>query len=135
MAAGETRHRGEVVLAIEDALEPAELWRGESPAERAREVFARLRVWDTEENNGVLIHLLLADRAVEIVADRGVHARVGAGAWETICQRMEAAFRTGDFEAGTLAGIAAVSDLLTHEYPATPGTSRNELPNEPAFLR
>ena len=96
-------------------------------------MFAHLRVWDTEENNGVLIYLLLADRQVEIVADRGVHARAGTAGWEAICRRMEVHFRAGAFEAGVIEGIEAVSEILTREYPAT-GKSTNELPDQPVVM-
>jgi uncharacterized membrane protein len=96
-------------------------------------VFSTLRVWDTEQNNGVLIYLLLADHDVEIVADRGIHARVGSESWEAVCRQMEAAFRQGDFERGVLAGIRAVSEHLRRHYPAQ-GPQANEVPNRPAVL-
>jgi uncharacterized membrane protein len=131
---GETRHSGEIRFAVESALDLPPLLHGQSPRERACEVFAQLRVWDTAENNGVLIYLLLADRQVEIVADRGVHARVGAGGWEAICQRMEGELRAGRFEAGVLEGIHAVTEILVREYPAS-GPNTNELPDQPVVLR
>jgi uncharacterized membrane protein len=109
------------------------LWRGVSARERAVEVFANLRVWDTEENNGVLIYLLLADRDVEIVADRGIHARVGAEGWEIICRAMETQFRAGHFEQGVLDGIAQVSAQLTRHFPG-PDRRGDELPDKPVLL-
>lgn len=130
----ETRHRGEIRFAVESALDLHSLLRRQPPHERARDVFAQLRVWDTAENNGVLIYLLLADRQLEIVADRGVHERVGMAGWEAICQRMEAALREGRFEAGVLEGIEAVTDILVREYPAS-GPNPNELPDQPVVLR
>src|SRR3990172_5975031 len=87
----EARHAGQIRFAVEASLDLAALRRKQTASERAIEMFAQLRVWDTEHNNGVLIYLLLADRDVEIVADRGIHARVGPAAWETICHDMEAA--------------------------------------------
>jgi uncharacterized membrane protein len=90
-------------------------------------------VWDTEENSGVLIYLLLADHDVEIVADRGVHAKVGPAGWEAICRTMETEFRAGRFEAGVLAGIAAVSAHLETHFPPK-GGDRNELPDQPVVL-
>lgn len=132
---GESRHRGEIRFAVEGALGIRALWWGITPAERAREVFAKLGVWDTAENNGVLVYLLLADRDVEIVADRGVHARAGGERWEAICREMEAEFRAGRFETGVLRGIASVSALLQAEYPAVAGRDNpDELPNSPAVL-
>jgi uncharacterized membrane protein len=126
-------HRGEIRFAVETSLELPSLLRGEMAAARAQDIFSRLRVWDTAENNGVLIYLLMADRDVEIVADRGVHERVGASGWEQICQRMESAFRAGRFEAGVIEGIEAVTGILAREYPAS-GAGTNELPNRPVML-
>lgn len=129
----EQRHRGQVRFAVESVLEWRRLIRDVKPPERALEVFSRLRVWDTAENNGVLIYLLLADHHVEIVADRGVHERVGAGGWESICRRMEKSFSEGRFEEGALLGVEAITEILTKEYPAT-GLPTNELPDVPVVL-
>jgi uncharacterized membrane protein len=129
----ESQHRGEVRFAAEPALEASALLSGQTARERALDVFSLLRVWDTEENNGVLIYLLLADRDVEIVADRGINAKVPAAQWEHICRRMESAFSKGEFEQGILAGIEEVSVLLVRHYPARPG-DRNELSDRPTIL-
>jgi uncharacterized membrane protein len=129
----ERQHRGEIRFAVETALDVVPLWRGVSARERAIEVFANLRVWDTEENNGVLIYLLLADHDVEIVADRGIHARVGADGWEKICRAMEARFRAGHFEQGVREGIAAVSAALVRHFPG-PDRRGDELPDKPVLL-
>jgi hypothetical protein len=130
----ERRHRGEIRVAIEGGLPLQALVAGRTARERALEQFARLRVWDTEDNAGVLIYLLLADRRVEIVADRGIHARVGDTAWETICGAMQQEFAAGRFEAGMLVGLSAVSDLLAQHYPPKQGGSRNELPDAPVVV-
>ena len=98
------------------------------PRERALDIFSQLRVWDTEHNNGVLIYLLLADRDVEIIADRGIDAHVGAAGWETICRAMEKDFRAGLFEHGVIKGIEDVSRLLARHFPPAPPGRRNELP-------
>jgi uncharacterized membrane protein len=116
------QHEGKLCFAVEHALDVRLLLRGMSARERAVEVFAERWVWDTEGNNGVLIYLLLADRDVEIVADRGFHDRVGPADWEAICRRMEAAFQRGEFEAGVLEGIHAVRDLLRTHFPRGPQT-------------
>jgi uncharacterized membrane protein len=130
---GETKHRGEVRFAAEAALESGGLFAGQSARERAIDVFSLLRVWDTEENNGVLIYLLLADHDVEIIADRGINAKVSASEWEKICHHMEAAFVRGDFRQGVLGGIAEISALLARYYPSSVG-GRNELPDKPVIL-
>ena len=91
-------------------------------------------MWDTEHNNGLLIYVLLADRAVEIVADRGIHAKVGPGEWHQICRRMEAAFTQSDFEGGVLAGVQAVTRHLVAHFPAD-GPGSNELPDAPVVLQ
>jgi uncharacterized membrane protein len=133
-AAGELRHDGEVRFAVEAALDTAALLRGQSARERAMEVFANLRVWDTERNNGVLIYLLLADRDVEIVADRGIHLKAGAATWETICRTMEQAFAQGRYREGVIAGIEAVSEQLALHFPVS-GERVNELPDDPLLIR
>jgi uncharacterized membrane protein len=96
-------------------------------------VFSHLRIWDTAHNNGVLIYLLLADRAVEIVADRGVHAKVGTGGWEPICRKMETAFAQRRYREGVVSGIEAITHHLAKHFPAH-GSSRDELPDAPVVL-
>lgn len=129
----EKRHGGELRFAVEASLPWPHLWREQDARNRAVELFGRLRVWDTEHNSGVLIYLLLADKRVEIIADRGIHNKVGGTAWETICGEMQRAFAAGRFEEGVSFGVAAISDLLAAHYP--PGEARrNELPNEPVVL-
>ena len=134
IAEGETRHRGQVRFAVEPSLPLARVLRGVAPRERALEVFGNLRIWDTEENCGVLVYLLLADRDVEIVADRGIHAHVGAPAWEAICRKMEAAFRAGRFTEGVEAGIAEINALLVRHFPRADLPGGNELPDRPVVL-
>ncbi len=131
--ASEAEHAGQVRFAVEGALDGAPLFKNQSPRERALELFAQLHVWDTEHNNGLLIYLLLADRAVEIVADRGIHAKVGTDEWTKICRQMEAAFKQSDYEAGVLAGVQTVTEHLVKHFPAS-GPRRNELPNKPVVL-
>lgn len=129
----EARHAGEIRFVVETALDLPALWRGVTPRERALEVFGRLGVWDTADNNGVLIYLLLCERDVEIVADRGIAARVPPAEWETICRRMEAQFRDGRFREGAIVGIEAVGELLARHFPQAAG-DRNEQPNRPVLL-
>jgi uncharacterized membrane protein len=126
----ERAHHGEIRFAVEGALHIAPLLRGVSARQRAVQVFAELGVWDTEANNGVLIYLLLADRQVEIVADRGFHGRISPVQWESICREMEASFARGAFETGVLAGIEHIHVLLCAHFPASSG-NLNELPNRP----
>lgn len=130
--AGERSHAGELCFVVEAALELADLWRGVTARERALAVFAELGVWDTEANNGVLIYVLVAERDVEIVADRGAAARVGPQEWEAVCREMEAHFREGRFQAGALAGVAAVSALLARHFPVSgERADANELGDRP----
>lgn len=129
----EQTHAGQIRFAVEHALDIKPLLAGQSARQRAIEVFSRLHVWDTEYNNGVLIYLLLADRDVEIVADRGVHAKLGQAIWEAVCQEMEAAFRHGKFEEGVIAGIRSVGAHLAQHYPQT-GAKANELPDKPVLI-
>jgi uncharacterized membrane protein len=133
--ASERMHCGEIRVAIEGALEPSEIARGKAPRERALEVFAALGVWDTDANNGVLIYVLLADRDVEIVADRGFNDRVAAAEWREVCDRIEREFRAGRFEHGMLAGVGEVGRIIGAHYPQRPGQrDEDELPNRPALL-
>jgi uncharacterized membrane protein len=130
---GEARHAGEIRFAVETALDPLAALRGLTPRERAIEVFGELHVWDTARRTGVLIYLLLADRDIEIVADRGIAARVAQDEWEAICRAMEGELRAGRYEAGALAGIRAVSELLARHFP--PGDRNpDEQPNRPTVL-
>jgi uncharacterized membrane protein YgcG len=133
IAAGERKHAGQVRFVVEPSLALHAVLRGDAPRERALEVFGRLRIWDTEDNCGVLVYLLLADRAVEIVADRGIHRRVGDASWQSICRRMEAEYRHGKFEEGAIAGVEAINALLTQHFPRT-GAGANELPDRPVVL-
>lgn len=135
VAEGEARHRGEICFAVEPALEIPQLWARVDARERARAVFAQLRVWDTEANNGVLVYLLLADHRIEIVADRGLDGRVSGEQWRGVCGLMEERLKAGDAEDAVVAGIGAISDLLATHFPRTPGDGdRNELPDQPRIL-
>ncbi len=129
----ETTHRGQVMLVVEAELTSAQLWAELGSRERARQVFALHGTWNTEENNGVLVYLLLADRRVEIVADRGIDARVEPAEWEAICRMMEGHFRAGRFEEGAIAGVRAVAALLARHFPAR-SNGRNELPDRPILI-
>ncbi len=128
----EATHAGQVRFAVEHALDLQQLLAGRSARERALDVFSELRVWDTEHNNGVLIYLLLADRDVEIIADRGVHVHVGGG-WEAICRRMEERFARREYEAGVIEGVRAVGEHLQRHFPSQ-RSGRNELPDQPVVL-
>ncbi len=129
----EKLHRGEIRFAVEVDLNALQIARGVSPRDRALEVFSRLRVWDTEENTGVLIYILLADRQIEIVADRGIHKKVGDEAWIAIANHIESAFREGRYEDGVLKGLSEVTALLTKHFPAR-AENRDELSNKPVVL-
>lgn len=130
---GETRHRAEVRLIVEPALPMMEVWNSLSPRQRARELFAHYRIWDTEENCGVLVYVNLADRQVEIVADRGVGRVVAAAQWHEICRTMTSGFARGDFHGSTLSALGRIDALLQQHYPDD-GSRRNQLSNEPLIL-
>lgn len=130
----EALHQGELRFAVEAGLHWRHLWHGISARDRAVEVFSQLRVWDTEHNTGVLIYLLLADRDVEIVADRGIHARVGDKIWSDICHAMEAHFRQGRFEQGVIEGVQAITAQLQSHFTAIQHANPNELPDTPVVL-
>jgi uncharacterized membrane protein len=131
--AGEAMHSGQVRFVVEGALDGAPLFRGQSARDRALDIFGQLRIWDTTHNNGVLIYLLLADRNVEIVADRGIDAKVGTAGWEKICAAMEVDFRARNFEGGAIKGIEAVSREMAAHFPRS-GSGPNELPDAPVVI-
>jgi uncharacterized membrane protein len=135
VAASERRHTGEVRICIEAGL-PSSYIRRDAPArERAIMLFGKLRVWDTEQNNGVLIYLLLAEHAIEIVADRGISSRVPETEWAAMAARMGAAFREGRFEDGLTQALEEVSALLVAHFAlAEDQPDRNELPDFPVVL-
>ena len=136
IATGELRHRGEVCFTVDAALHPRAVIAGQQARDRALEAFAQLRVWDTQANNGVLIYLLLAERRIEIVADRGLDGLVSAGQWRAVCQLIEAGMRSGAAEAAVIAGVQATSDLLAAHFPRAAGDQdHNELPDLPRILR
>ena len=129
----EATHSGEIRFAIESALPLRALWNNETPTERAIEVFSLLRVWDTEDNNGVLIYLLLADRKVEITTDRAINKVVDSQEWQRICQFIENDFKKGNFSEGIAKGIEEISTLLNNHFPISP-QDINELSDRPVIL-
>ena len=132
----ELTHAGEIRFAIETALTPRHILNDVAPRAHALEVFSQLRVWDTEANNGVLIYVQLADRNVEIIADRGFQGRVSAAEWEAVCRLMEEHFRAGRFQVGAIAGVDAIGNLLARHFPQTAGKAiaSNQLPDRPTLL-
>lgn len=129
----ESKHDGQIRFAVEGALGWRHLIAGTDGRQRALEIFSELRVWDTERNNGVLIYLLLADRDVEIVADRGVYAKLGSHVWEEISHQMESAFRVGKFKEGVMQGISAIGSAMAPHFP-TRDNPDNEIPDPPVIL-
>jgi uncharacterized membrane protein len=134
VAEEEKRHVGEIQFAVEASLPLAALLRGTSARRRAIEWFARLHVWDTRHDSGVLIYLLLADRRIEIVADRGISAKVDQRTWEMICGEMQREFARGRFQPGLVLGIRAIGDVLATHFPAGAGDNPNELSDRPVVL-
>lgn len=132
IAEGEGQHRGQVVFAVEPALSLRAVVAGHQARQRAADVFSQLRVWDTADNNGVLIYLLIADRRIEIIADRALTERVSDAQWRGVCQQIEERLTAGDPEAAALAGVRAASALLAEQFPRAAGdASTNELSDRP----
>jgi uncharacterized membrane protein len=134
IVAAETRTSGEIRFVVENSLELPEVWAGLSPRERAIQTFSDLHIWNTVLRNGVLIYVLLADRDVEIVADRGTTELIAQADWEGVCRLMEVHFRAGRFAEGAKSGVEAVGELLARQFPASRASNRDELPNQPALL-
>lgn len=127
----ERGHGGEIRFAVEANLSTLDLMRRVTPRQQAVHVFARLGVWDTAANNGVLIYVSWADRDVEIVADRGFNGRVAEQEWAGVCRRMEQSFARGAPRQAIVDGIQAVGALIARHFPAA---DRDELPNRPVVL-
>ena len=135
VASSEKLHSGEIRLCVEASLPLSYLWRDASARERALTIFGKLRVWDTEHNNGVLIYLLLAEHAIEIVADRGLARVVSQNHWDQVLGGMRQAFARGQFEQGLAKAVEAVDSVLAQHFALAPGqTNPDELPNR-ATLR
>lgn len=130
----EQLHNGELRFAVENALLPSWIWRGLSAKQRATDVFSTLRVWDTEHNSGVLIYVLLADREVHVLADRGIAKRVTQAEWDVIANTMQAHFGGGLFQQGALEGVQQITTLLAKFFPPDRKKS-NELPNKPVIIQ
>lgn len=133
VTACETSHRGELRFVVEGALPLSALWRDLSPRERAVDLFSQLRVWDTNENSGILIYVQLVDHRVEILADRGIAARVPQAEWDAICRAMEASFRRGEWRQGALQAVTRAGELLARHFPAGENNP-NELPDQPLVI-
>ena len=133
VAAAEKQHCGELRFVVEGGLPLSCLWHDLTPRARAQELFARLRVWDTEHNSGVLIYVQLVDRRVEILADRGIAARVAQGQWDELCRGMERAFGRGDYLQGAVEAVSRGGAILAQHFPAD-ADHRNELPDRPLVL-
>ena len=129
----ESHHRGELRFVAEGPLSWRDLLTGVTARQRAENLFTQLRIWDTAGNSGILIYVQLADRRVEIVADRGIVTKVPQAEWDALCRRMESAFRAKQWRQGALAAIAGVNGLLALHFPAREGNP-NELPDRPLIL-
>src|ERR1700716_737839 len=129
----ESLHAGEIRFVVQTALDLPDLVQDLPPRQRAMQVFGQLGVWDTAQNNGVLIYLLLADHIVEIVADRGIAARIAQSEWDGVCREREAHSREGRFGEGSGAGVRGVGRLLPRHFPGRRGNA-DELPNQPVLL-
>jgi len=134
IASGERTHQGEVRFAVESRLSPWMVLEGVDAALRARQVFGQLQVWDTEHNTGVLLYVLMAEKRIEIVADRGIAGRVAQAEWDDICARMRDNYASGRWREGSLAGIAAVHALLQRHFPSDGTDNPDELPDRPVLL-
>lgn len=133
IAASEGNHRGELRFVVESRLDIAALIASETPRQRALDVFANLGVWDTEENSGILVYVLLADRQVEIVADRGYRDGVTEEEWRAICEEMESAFRSEAYREGAVKGVLGCAKHAVAIFPSD-GADPNELPDPVVFL-
>jgi uncharacterized membrane protein len=131
---GERRHRGELRVVIEASLPLRAVLAGVPARVRALEVFGSSRVWDTEDNSGVLLYVLLADRAVEIVADRAAARAVAQARWDAIAVELARAFGNGAARDGCCAAVMAIHGLLGEAFPLDGRANPDELPDRPVVL-
>ncbi|HET8705023.1 MAG TPA: TPM domain-containing protein [Pseudomonadales bacterium] len=129
----EKQHRGEIRFVLEHALSTGEVMREASARDRATLYFSKLKIWDTEDNTGVLIYVLLAERSIEILADRGINKAVGQAFWDEVCLAMQQDFRAQNYEQGVVKAIATITQELIKHFPAT-GNNPNELPDQPLIV-
>jgi len=130
----ETEHSAEIRFAVESSLGFFDLLQDTSCFDRGVDVFSELRIWDTENNNGVLVFLLLADRKVEIIADRGLNDKIDKEEWLAICQVMEKSFSQHHFEIGVIEGINHITETLAKYYPKIKQNKIDELSNKPVIM-
>ncbi len=135
ITAGEQTHRGEIRFVVEGDWPLGDVWRGKNVRDRALEIFGLARVWDTAENTGLLVYVLLCEHRVEILADRGLHEAAPEGSWDALCAETVDHFHEGRFEAGSLAAMARINALLRQHFPAGAEGNPNELPDAPIVLR
>lgn len=135
VSASEQHHTGQICICVERGLPFSYLWRNATARERAVSQFAKLRVWDTEHNNGVLIYLLHAEHAIEIVSDRGLSQRVPTETWTGIVEHLGHALLSQRYEEGLLQALDAVNALLVQHFPTGGSITprRNELPDAPVM--
>lgn len=133
ITAGEKLHRAEVQLIVEPSLPLSEIWAGTSSRERAIELFSLHRIWDTEENSGILIYIDLADHQVEIIADRGINHVTTGEEWESVCQAMTRGFAQGNYHDSVVASLKLLNQILHEHLPDTENLP-NQLPNRPIVL-
>ena len=135
VSASEKRHSGEIRICVESGLPSSYISRGLTARDRAVMMFSKLRVWDTEQNNGVLIYLLLAEHAIELVADRGINRYVSADEWTAMVAHLSEALRAGRYEDGLTLALEEVSAGLVRHFALAPGQAdSNELPDAPVVM-
>lgn len=132
IARSEQQHRGEIRFVVEHGLDLLDVLRGETAHQRATQWFSDLQVWDTADNTGILIYVLLAEKDIEILADRGINQQVPPAFWEQICADMTRDFQAGSFESGVLKAIARMTQVLVEQFPST-AHNPDELPNRPVL--
>ena len=132
-AAAEKGHGGEIRLVIERAMPPVLAWK-QRVRERAEDLFAHLRVWDTELRSGVLIYLNLAEKRLEIVADRGIDAVVEQNTWQRLCDKAISDIRAGQQQVALETLLANVGDLLREHFGMPDDPYGDELPNRIVLL-
>ncbi|TGK00164.1 hypothetical protein EHQ53_04960 [Leptospira langatensis] len=129
----EKSHRGEIRIAIETKLSLYQVLFGKTAKERSVEMFSFLRVWDTEENTGILVYLLLSEKKILILADRGIYKKIGQDRLNEISHKIGTGLKSGKAKEAIVEGIRELSSDLKKHFPAK-GKNPNELPDEPFIV-
>ena len=116
---------GEIRLHIEKKLKI-------DPIERAQQVFAKLKMFETEQRNGVILYIASEDHKVVIWGDEGIHNKVGQDFWDEELTKIIDQFKAGSYAAGIVECIGDIGEKLKEFFPYQ-SDDTNELSDEISY--